>query len=293
MAAGVQSVHVAMLDPSPWVNGRGVQALQLAGVDVRVGEGEEAARGLNEAYFKWVRTGLPFVTLKYAMTADGKSATRTGSSFWITGPEARRHVARLRSTTDAVLVGVGTVLADDPQLTARPGEFGDGESEPVHQPTRVILDSRARLPTTARVVSGGLPGRTIVCTTGRAPEDRLRELADRGLEILVVADRDGRVDVDDALKALGKRDITSVLVEAGGSVAWSLLAARAVEKIVVFVAPKLVGGRDAPTPLEGIGVGAMSEAVEIRDPKWTVLGRDLALTGYLSYAPPEQACSRV
>ena len=156
------------------------------GLRVIVGEQEEVARRLNEAYFKWVDTHLPFVTLKYAMTVDGKIATQTGSSFWITGPEARRCVAELRSQVDAIMVGIGTILADDPQLTARPEEFGLAMGRPVHQPIRVILDSTLRLPVTARVVSGGLPGRTLVFTTDRASTPRIAELEAQGVEIQVV-----------------------------------------------------------------------------------------------------------
>lgn len=285
VAAGVRRVHVAMRDPSPWVNGGGVQALEIAGVGTTVGDRESDARRLNEAYFKWVATRRPFVTLKYAMTADGKIATRTGSSFWVTGLEARRYVARLRSAVDAVLVGVGTILADDPQLTARPGELGEPEREPAHQPLRVILDSSARLPLGARVVSGGLPGSTLVCTTERAPAARLRELADRGVETLLLAEREGRVDPWAALQALGDRSVTSVLVESGGTVAWSLLSAGAIDKVLGFVAPKIVGGIDAPTPVGGSGFDMMQRALELRDPAWTVLGRDVLLSGYLSASP--------
>src|SRR5438309_315389 len=185
VAAGIRSVHTATVDPSPWVSGEGIRALEARGVETVVGEHATDAERAHEAYFKWVRTGLPFLSLKYAMTVDGKIATRMGSSFWITGLEARRPVARLRAEVDAVMVGIGTVLADDPQLTARPGELGDMKLEPAHQPRRVILDSEARIPLSARVVSGGLPGSTLVCVTDRAPADRRRALEDRGLEILV------------------------------------------------------------------------------------------------------------
>ncbi|MEA2640369.1 MAG: diaminohydroxyphosphoribosylaminopyrimidine deaminase, partial [Chloroflexota bacterium] len=149
ITAGVSQVHMAMRDPSPWVAGTGIAALEAAGISVTVGEHERAAADLNEAYLKWVASTRPFVTLKYAMTADGKIATRSGSSYWISGLESRRVVARLRAATDAVLVGIGTVLADDPQLTARPGELGDLDLEPAHQPLRVILDSHGRLPRSA------------------------------------------------------------------------------------------------------------------------------------------------
>jgi len=282
LAAGVSSVHAAMSDASPWVNGGGLRALQAARIETVVGERAAEATRLNEPYFKWVRTGLPLLTLKYAMTADGKIATRTGSSQWITGREARRHVAGLRSAVDAVLVGIGTVLADDPQLTARPEEFGDSPEGPVHQPLRVVLDSEARIPLDCRLVSGELPGKTLVCTTERAPRERLQALDDRGVERLVVSGEDGKVDLCAALGALGKRGITSVLAECGGQLASSLIAARAVDRVAAFIAPKIVGGEAAPTPVEGVGVELMSEALQLRGPAWTVLGEDILLTGHVS-----------
>lgn len=281
VAAGVRAVHIATLDPSPWVNGAGASRLEAAGVRVEVGAGAAAARRINEAYFKWVRTRIPFVTLKYAMTADGKSATHAGSSFWVTGREARAHVAELRSQVDAVLVGIGTIEADDPQLTARPREFGAIHEGPVHQPLRVVLDSSARIPTSSKVISGGLPGRTILCATERAPSERVEELTRRGVEVLILPEHEGRVNVCAALKVLGERDVTSVLVEAGGTVNWSFLASGSVDKVLAFVAPKIVGGEGAPTPIEGRGLERMNEAVVLRDPVWTVLGADALLTGYV------------
>ena len=282
IAADIRSVHTAMLDPSPWVSGSGVEALTGAGITTYVGERREEAERLNEGYFKWVRTGLPFLTLKYAMTADGKIATRTGSSFWITGIESRRHVARLRSTVDAVLVGIGTVLADDPQLTARPGELGEQALEPAHQPLRVVLDSQARLPLDAKVVSADPPGNTLVCTTNRAPHHRLRALEDRGVRTLVVGDQGGRVDVCAAMAALGQLGVTSVLAECGGTLAASLIAAGAVDKLACFIAPKVAGGAAAPTPVEGLGVDRMDQAIQLRDPCWSVLGQDALLTAYVA-----------
>jgi diaminohydroxyphosphoribosylaminopyrimidine deaminase/5-amino-6-(5-phosphoribosylamino)uracil reductase len=262
------------------VDGAGVRALEAAGIAVTLGECRAEAESLNEGYFKWVQTHLPFVTLKYAMTADGKIATRTGSSFWITGPEARRHVAVLRSRTDAVVVGIGTVLADDPRLTARPEEFGVSDG-PVHQPLRVVVDTCARLPESAKLVRESPAGTTLLCTTDRAPVDRLRRLEALGVEMLVVPSRDERVDLCATMVALGGRSITSVLVEAGGTLAAGLIEAGLVDKVMAFVAPKIVGGGDALTPVEGGGVSLMDRAIELRDPQWAVLGRDAVLSGYV------------
>jgi diaminohydroxyphosphoribosylaminopyrimidine deaminase/5-amino-6-(5-phosphoribosylamino)uracil reductase len=249
-----------------------------------VGDHERDAWRLNESYFKWVATHLPFVTLKYAMTVDGKIATRTGSASWISGAESRRLVARLRSRVDSVLVGIGTVLADDPQLTARPQEFGDADDGPVHQPLRVVVDSTGRLPVTAKVVSGGLPGRTLLCTTASITMSRRAELEALGVEVVVLPAVEGRVDVCAVLGLLGEREVTSVLAECGGQLAASLLSARAVDQVLAFVAPKIAGGASAPTPVEGDGVALMTDALELADPAWEVLGRDVALTAYTPWA---------
>src|SRR5262249_17067141 len=194
----------------------------------------------------------------WAMTLDGKIATRTGSSFWVTGEAARHRVAQLRARSDAVLVGVGTILADDPQLTARlPAPDPDGvaweSGAPVRQPLRVIVDSRARTAPSARVVSSELPGQTLVLVTDNAPAERRRALEASAAEVLVVPALNGHVHPGVALRLLAERKITSVLVEAGGTVVAALLEAGLVDKIIACVAPKLVGGAEAPTPVEGTG----------------------------------------
>ncbi|MBM2810894.1 MAG: riboflavin biosynthesis protein RibD [Chloroflexi bacterium] len=270
-----------MLDPSPWVAGEGIRALESAGISTLVGERADEAARLNEAYFKWVRTSFPFVTLKYAMTADGKGATGSGSSSWVTGVEARKRVAHLRSTVDAVMVGIGTVLADNPVLTSRPGDFGDPDLDPVHQPLRVILDSTARLPVDSRVASEQEIAHTLVITTARAPEARVERLRDLGLEIVAVDESEGHVDVSAALWLLGKRGILSVQAECGGTLAASLFQAGVVDKVLAFVAPKIVGGALAPSPVEGPGILIMGDAIVLRDVEWSILGEDALLTGYV------------
>jgi diaminohydroxyphosphoribosylaminopyrimidine deaminase / 5-amino-6-(5-phosphoribosylamino)uracil reductase len=193
-------------------------------------------------------------------------------------------VAELRSTIDAIVVGIGTILADDPQLTARPEEFGATPDGPVHQPLRVVLDSTARLPVTARVISGGLPGRTLVCTTERAPFDRVAALEACGAEVILVPQLEGRVDVREVLRLLGERGIISIVVECGGELAASLLRAAAVDKVLAFVAPKIAGGTEAPGPVGGEGVAVMADALELAAPHWTPMGRDVLLTAYVE--PP-------
>ncbi len=281
IAAGIAEVVVAMIDPSPWVDGRGIEILRNAGLRVRVGDQGREASQLNEAYFKWVQTHRPFVTLKYAMTADGKIATRTGASRWVTGTEAREYVALLRSRVDAVLVGIGTVLADDPQLTARLAVTPPERDSPVHQPLRVVLDSEARLAVGAKVVTDA-SAHTLLCTTDRASGEKLTQLAEAGTETLVLPSKDGRVDIIELIRVLGERNVTSILAEPGGTLAAALLESGVVDKVLVFVAPKIVGGVAAPGPVAGEGASEMSDALELTGVEWTRLGEDMLLTGYLS-----------
>ena len=256
--------------------------MERAGIAVELGERAAETSEIYEAFFKWVTTALPFLTLKYAMTADGKIAARTGASHWVTGPEARQYVASLRAGVDAVLVGIGTILSDDPQLTARP-EGPDWEAgRPVHQPLRVILDSQARLPLSAAVVAGQLPGRTLLCATAQAPADGVAELEGRGVEVLFLPERDGKVDIIELMKLLGQRGVTSILAEPGGTLAAALLEAGAVDKVLAFIAPKIVGGDAAPSPVGGTGRDSMAAALPLHDSQWRVVGEDMLLKGYLT-----------
>ncbi len=291
IGAKVARVHVAMSDPSPWVNGGGLGALQAAGIPVTVGQRGEQARRLNEGYFKWVGSKRPFVTLKYAMTADGRTASRTGSSQWVTGAESRGWVARLRAQADAILVGIGTVLADDPLLTARPQEFGGDVDGPVHQPVRVVVDSLGRLPVTARVV-GSPGGQTLVFVTDRAPAEAVEALRVAGAVVEVLPQENGRVNLAAAMDALGSRGVTSTLVEGGSTLAGSLIEAGLVDKVAVFIAPKIVGGDDASGAIGGEGKIWMADASELTEVEWTPLGRDMLLTGYLNQGDGANALGR-
>jgi len=282
VAAGIADVHCSMLDPSAWVNGRGKAELERHGIRVTVGEGAEIARRLNQDYLHWVRAGRPFVTAKYAMSLDGKIATHTGSARWVSGEAARALVGRMRSRADAVLVGVDTVLADDPSLTAR---AADG-SLLARQPLRVVLDSRGRLPASARVASGSLPGRTLVATTPSGQAELATRTSD-SLEIWVGRPGpDGRVHLAQLLEELARRSLISVLVEAGGTLLAALLEQRLIDEVVAFIAPKLVGGRAAPTPLAGRGVEDMAAALDLLDVTYERVGADVLVRGYLQSCSP-------
>ncbi len=274
LRAGVARVVAAMEDPHAIVAGRGFSRLREAGVAVDVGVCEAAARAHLEAYVKHVGSGMPFGLLKCALTLDGKIATRTGDSRWVSGEESRRWVHRIRQEMDAVAVGVRTVLRDDPRLTVRlPRKRRD--------PIRVVLDSQARTPTDARLFEPGGP--VLIACTERAPSERTRALENRGATVLVLPEADGHVDVGALFAALGARGITSVLVEGGGEVAASALAAGAIDKVLFFLAPRLVGGRDAPTPVEGLGAATMAEALSLERLRVRRSGADVAIEGYVRH----------
>jgi diaminohydroxyphosphoribosylaminopyrimidine deaminase/5-amino-6-(5-phosphoribosylamino)uracil reductase len=274
VGAGITEVRVAALDPNPNVAGGGVQALEEAGVRVRVGEGEKRAKLLMEAYLKYAEEGMPFVTAKFAMTLDGKIATHTGDSKWISGDKARWAVHGIRYTSDAIMVGINTVIADNPQLTAR-----DERGKPRNrQPLRVIVDSRGRTPVSARMMSE--PGETLVAVSTAAPEVR-GALSEAGVTVVEVAADDGTVDLTALMRYLaGELCITSLCVEGGASILGSLFDHGLVDKVIAFVAPTIVGGGDAPSPVAGQGVELMGDAIKLERVKWDRYGRDMAITGY-------------
>ncbi|HEY8416959.1 MAG TPA: bifunctional diaminohydroxyphosphoribosylaminopyrimidine deaminase/5-amino-6-(5-phosphoribosylamino)uracil reductase RibD [Limnochordales bacterium] len=273
IAAGIRRVVAAIEDPDPRVQGRGFARLRAAGVDVTVGVRAEEARRLNEVFLKYAATGRPFVLLKAAISLDGRIATRTGASRWITGPEARAVVHRLRAAYPAIMVGIGTALADDPELTART------DPPAARQPLRVVVDSRARLPLDARMLRA--PGRTLVATTGAAPGARLAELERAGAEVVRLPHQAGRVDLEALLEELGRRGISGVLLEGGATLNGAMLEQRLVDKVMFFIAPTLIGGRDAPGAIGGIGAAELSDAPRLVDVHWEACGADLCITGYL------------
>ncbi len=279
--AGVARVHAAMRDPNPKVDGRGIARLQAAGVKVQVGLlGGEAVR-LNEIYCKNMTTGLPQVTLKIGMSLDGKTATRTGDARWITCEASRKRVHEMRNTVDAVLVGIGTILADDPDLTTRLA------GTDCRHPDRVVIDSHLRIPSRARVLAHRNRGRTILVAGPNAPDSRVRELRDMGAEVLVVEGGERRVDLRIVAERLFALGIMSVLIEGGSEIAASSLEAGIVDKLVFFIAPLLIGGREAPSVIGGRGAGPLTEALRLRDVRWDTVGEDIMVEGYVR----EPACS--
>ncbi|MDR7481507.1 MAG: bifunctional diaminohydroxyphosphoribosylaminopyrimidine deaminase/5-amino-6-(5-phosphoribosylamino)uracil reductase RibD [Armatimonadota bacterium] len=280
IAAGVRRVVAAMADPDRQVRGRGFERLRAAGVEVEVGLLENRARRLNEAFVKHRATGLPFVTLKWAMSLDGRIAGAGGRPVAITGEAARRFAHGLRDTHDVVLVGVGTVLADDPLLTCRlPGG---------RNPMRVVVDSRLRTPPTARVVATAAETPTLVATTAAAPAERVAALRRAGVEVLVQAHEEPRVRLSSLLEELGRRGALAVLVEGGAEVHAAFLAAGLADKVIALVAPVLIGGAGAPAAgVQPAGLDAGPPAARrLRDVRViTGLDGDVAIEGYLGSLP--------
>jgi diaminohydroxyphosphoribosylaminopyrimidine deaminase/5-amino-6-(5-phosphoribosylamino)uracil reductase len=275
IAAGISEVHVAAKDPNPRVNGRGAAELEAAGIRVYSGEQEEEAGELYEAFARHINTGMPFVTAKFAMSLDGKIATHTGDSKWVTGPKARALVQDMRRAADAVMVGSTTVLADDPQLTAR-----DDTGAPLdRQPLRVVLDTRCRIPPGSKMFRE--PGRTLVFVSEEAPISDTARLTSAGAEVVPAElGNDGRVDAARVLAELGRRGVVNLLVEGGGTVLGSLFDAGLVDQIQAFVAPVIIGGAGAASPVQGQGVESMAQAWRLERASLEAVGEDWLITGY-------------
>ena len=264
--AGVARVVAAVPDDDPRVAGAGLERLRAAGIRVDVGVCADEARRLNEAFLFARRAKRPWVTLKAAISLDGKIATRTGQSRWISSPESREDAHLLRRERDAILVGIGTVLADDPSLTARSARGG-------LPPLRVLLDHEMRVPESAHVLDGQAP--TLVLTSTRADPERIRGLRRGSVEVAVLGDR---IDIHTVLHALEEREIRSVLVEGGATVHGSFLASGLFEEVILYQAPLLIGGKDAPNAIGGLGVAGLDEAPRLTIRSVERLGPDLKIT---------------
>lgn len=277
--AGIAQVIVATRDPTPEVNGRGIAQLREAGVEVVEGVLGDEARRLNEIRETYATTGQPFVLLKSAMSLDGKIATRTGDARWISAEESRRLVHRWRGRYAAVLVGVDTALRDDPRLTVRQVDGRD--------PIRIVLDSHGRLPSDARLFHLDSEAPTVIATVDMPAEAEVAlDALDTPTAIEVwrlPADADGHVDLQALMAQLGERGIDSVLVEGGSNVAGAFLDAGLLDKVAVFVAPRLIGGAAAPSPIGGGGAACVENAVSLRDVAVAWSGPDVVYSGYPSY----------
>jgi diaminohydroxyphosphoribosylaminopyrimidine deaminase / 5-amino-6-(5-phosphoribosylamino)uracil reductase len=268
IAAGVRRVVIAVEDPDPRVSGRGVAWLRSAGIAVEVGVHAEEAARQNRVFLTAVGAGRPHVTLKVAASLDGRIADGAGESRWITGEASRQRAHRLRAESDAIVVGVGTVLRDDPRLDVRL------ESAWPREPYRIVLDTRARTPTTARLLKAGRPERALIAVGDDAPADAVRRLEDAGATVVRCPAASGRVELHAALAALAAREVRGVLVEGGGIVHGAFADADLVDRVAVFLAPLLLGGREAPSMVAGTG-RALPDAIRLRALEVTRFGDDL------------------
>ncbi|MSQ42958.1 MAG: bifunctional diaminohydroxyphosphoribosylaminopyrimidine deaminase/5-amino-6-(5-phosphoribosylamino)uracil reductase RibD [Chloroflexi bacterium] len=301
IASGIRHVHVATLDPNPRVSGRGVARLREAGVTVTVGEGGTEARTIMAGFARWVTNRRPFVVAKFACSLDGRIATATGESQWITGPDARCWAHGVRDRMDAILVGVGTVVADDPSLTTRldgntpafpdplicgvrPSRLGDRQE--TNHPLRVILDTTLRTPATARVANGTLPGNTLILGVDDGTPDwasRRTALTRAGTEVVSVpSGQHGRPQPVGVLALLADRGITSVLLEGGHTIHGAYFDAGVVDAVAAVIAPMIIGGQDAPGAIGGTGAVTLDRASRLMMPSVTRLGVDTLVYGTLS-----------
>ncbi len=274
VAAGISAVHAATRDPNPRISGKGLEALGESGIMVSCGTREDEALVMYEAFSKHINTGLPFVTAKFAASLDGKIATRTGSSRWITGEAARQHVHEVRRGCDAIMAGVNTIVVDDPQLTVR---WPDGALH-TRQPLRVVLDSSGRTPPGAAILTQ--PGETLVVTVDM-PADRAAALVKAGARVLTApATRDGRVDLAWVLEHLGRQGIVDLIIEGGGTLLGSVFDAGLADKVSAYIAPSIVGGSSAPSPVGGWGAEDIKQALRLTRTRVETLGDDFLITGY-------------
>lgn len=255
--ANVAEVVIACLDPNPKVAGKGVEHLQAAGIKVTVGQLEHEAKELNQVFFHYITTGLPFVIAKWAMSLDGKTATYTNDSKWITSDVARQHSHQIRQTMGAIVVGSGTVLADDPQLTVRLPDIA-------HQPLRIVMDARGRCQPTAKIFSPDLPGKTLLVTVENADNNWIAQFEKQHVEVLKLPAENNNIDLTALLKKLAKREITSLLVEGGAQLQAGFFEKDLVQQIYAYIAPKTIGGEQAPGAIQGLGAANLFDAQQWR-----------------------------
>ena len=272
IASGVKEVVIGIKDPNPLMNGKSIKKLQRAGIKIRVGLLAEDLQRMNESFLKYITIRRPFVVAKIAQTLDGKIATATGESQWITSAPAREFTHHLRNEFDAILVGINTVLKDDPRLNA-----------PSKRLKKIIVDSQLRLPVKAKLLAGVKPGDCIVAATAKSNLSKRKRLERKGIAVLVCPQKAGKVDLSYLLKELAKQEITSVLIEGGAQVIGNALKAKVVDKLHVLIAPKIMGDQRALTSVQGLNIQRLQDVVRLKNTTLTFLGEDILIDGYVVY----------
>lgn len=272
---GIKKVHIAMKDPNPITARRGIKWLESAGVSVDVGLCGEEVRRLNRKYIKFITTGIPYVTVKIAQSLDGKISARDGSSKWITSRKARNYAGKLRSSFDAIMVGLNTVLKDDPFLLG-PGRKG-------YRTARIIVDTQLRIPFGSNIIRTARKSPVILAVTDLAPEKRIKKFAKiKGVELIILKNRDGKVPLKDLLKGLGTRDFVNILVEGGGELVGSLLDGGFIDEWMFYMAMKVLGG--ANSSIKGKGAPSIEDIIRLRDVEITKIGEDILIRGLTNSA---------
>lgn len=278
--AGIKEVVVAMVDPNPKVSGRGIQILADAGIKVKVGVLEEEAKKLNEIFITYITRRKPFVIMKAAMTLDGKIATFKGDSKWISGEPSRNLVHNIRNRVAAIMVGINTIIKDNPSLTTR---LENGNST---NPIRIIIDSKGRIPEDSRALNMDTNAEVILATTSAINMEKEKRLINRGIKIIKTESNDKRVDLKKLMEILYGLEIDSILLEGGGTLNASALKSDIVDKVMCFIATKIVGGENAVTAVEGQGIELMENAIQLRNVSFNGIGEDLLVEGYIAAKLP-------
>ena len=269
----IKRVVIGMVDPNPLVSGKGVKKLQEAGIDVTVGILEDKCKKLNEVFIKYITKKKPFVVLKTAMSLDGKISTTSGESKWITDKEARENVHILRNELTAIMIGIDTVIIDNPELTCR---IPNGRN-----PIRIVVDSNLRIPYDSKILQTAKKFKTIIATTEKARKEKIHKLKDLGIIVIETKSKKEKVDLKDLMHKLGNQNIDSILLEGGSTLNYSALESGIVDKILVYIAPKIIGGMKSKTPVGGSGISHLKDAFKVRELSTSIIGKDILLQGYI------------
>lgn len=269
----IKRVVIGALDPNPLVSGRGIKKIKTAGIEVTYGVLAEESQQLNEVFIKFITENTPFVVLKTAMSLDGKIGTSMGESKWISGEKSRENVHKERGNLTGIMVGINTVLRDNPRLTVRVND--------AKNPVRIVVDSQLRIPLGMNILQQQKEAPTIILTTKQAEQEKVDLLTEKGITILIVADRKGKVDLREGMRKLGEMNIDSILLEGGSELNYSSLEAGIVDKIQVYIAPKIIGGNTSPTPVGGKGIDSLGKAFPIEKMKTRMIGEDIFIEGYI------------